>query len=334
MSTAAIPSNRATLPRRLPAVRNLRIRGRLLAGFGTLCLVLAAAVGYSVYTAGGIALATDRMVNLRVPVSQTSTELVRNLYSTLAALRGYLLTGSPQDKADRAAMWAELDHNRAIFDHLAERFTSPANRQNWAHVKDILGQFRAAQDKAESIAFTPDAYPATRLLLTEAVPRADLMIAQITKMIDEEATLEATPARKALLKQMADTRGNFSLAAADLRAFLLSGDASFKTSFDARWAAAGKAAGAVKAAATLLTPGQKTAFDTFEKKQQELAPLPAKIFQIRESAEWNMPVHVLISEAAPKALQILDILDGPKGADGTRSGGLKQGTPSFYFGRF
>jgi methyl-accepting chemotaxis protein len=36
-----------------------------------------------------------------------------------------------------------------------------------------------------------------------------------------------------------------------------------------------------------------------------------------------VPVHLLVTEAAPRALKILDLLDGPKGADGTRSGGIK-----------
>ena len=47
------------------------------------------------------------------------------------------------------------------------------------------------------------------------------------------------------------------------------------------------------------------------------------MFAIRESASWNTPVSILVSEAAPRALKILDLLDGPKGADGTRSGGIK-----------
>src|SRR5579872_4174656 len=48
-----------------------------------------------------------------------------------------------------------------------------------------------------------------------------------------------------------------------------------------------------------------------------------KMFVIRDSDSWNMPVHTLMTEAVPRASKILDLLDGEKGADGMRSGGIK-----------
>jgi methyl-accepting chemotaxis protein len=307
----------------LAAVFDLRVRGRLMAGFGAVCLVLAVAVGYTVVQVGSVATTTERMVNLRAPVSQTSTELVANLYSTLATLRGYLLTGNAQGKADRAAMWRELDANSATFDRLAARFTDPANRDKWQQIKTLLVEFRAAQDRAEAVAFTVDATPATKVLLQDAAPRAEIMSREITLLIEEEARQEATPARKDLLKTLADVRGNLGLALASMRAFLLSGEAPFKTGFVERWNAVQQAFAAAGDKKALFTPAQAKAYDGFAQALKDFAPLPARMFEIRESAQWNVPVHLLVTEAAPRALKILDILDGPKGTDGTRSGGLK-----------
>ena len=59
------------------------------------------------------------------------------------------------------------------------------------------------------------------------------------------------------------------------------------------------------------------------KAADAFAPLPAKIFEIRQSPQWNAPVFILTSEAAPRAAKILNLLDGKKTADGTRSGGIK-----------
>src|SRR5258708_30685666 len=175
------------------SVFNFRIRGRLIAGFAAVCAVLAAAVGYTVLTVDGVSQTVDRMVTLRTPVALDSTEMVGNLYSTLATLRGYLLTGNPQGKADRAAMWKELDATAAKIDKMAERFTDPENRPKWTEVKAMLGEFRAAQGKAEAIAFTPDAFPATKLLDTEAAPRVQTMFSELTKIINEDAGLKPTP---------------------------------------------------------------------------------------------------------------------------------------------
>jgi len=301
----------------------LRIAGRLTAGFAALCAVLGFAVVATIHVIGGVTPVIDRMINLRVPVALESTEMVGNLYSTLATLRGYLLTGNPQGKADRAAMWKELDATAAAFDQKVERFTNPENKRKWLEAKGLLTEFRAAQEKAERVAFTPDAQPATKLLIDEAAPRAEAMLAAISKMIDEEERLDATAERKRLLKAMADTRGNFASSVAQVRMFLLSGDKAAKEQFGRLWGNVEKALANVRAQQALFTPTQRAAFEDFTRAHGEFAKLPEKIFAIRESADWNVPVHILVSEAAPRALKILDLLDGPKQADGTRTGGIK-----------
>jgi methyl-accepting chemotaxis protein len=300
-----------------------RIRGRLITAFAGICAITGLAVGYTVFAVGGVSTTVDRMVNLRTPVALSSTELVGNLYSTLATLRGYLLTGNPQSKFDRIAMWKELDTTVGVFDGKATQFTNPENRRKWAEAKVLLAEFRTAQDKAEAIAFTPDAYPATKLLTTEAGPRAELIFSEITRMINEEEGLEATPDRKRLLKAMADARGNFAAATAQLRMYLLSGEKSEREKFTKPWELFEKGFGAVSAQKPLLTATQMASFDKITRARGEFAPLSERMFSLRESPNWNAPVEILVTEAAPRALKILDLLDGAKGPDGTRSGGIK-----------
>src|SRR5437667_4616569 len=120
---------------------NFWIRGRLICSFVAVSAITAVSAGYTVFAVGGISSTVDRMVNLRTPVALASTELVGNLYSTLATLRGYLLTGNPQGKADRAAMWLELDRTSARFDAMASRFTDQQNKDAWAQVKAIIAAF-------------------------------------------------------------------------------------------------------------------------------------------------------------------------------------------------
>ena len=300
----------------------LRISGRLWLGFGALCIVLAAAVVFTIITIGSIAGDSQRIVEVRAPAANTSADLTAEVNGSLAILRGYLLTGKPELKTERAGVWQTIDKLSAEMDALAARFTVAENRDHWNSVRDLLPQLRAAQDKAEAVAFTPDAFPATKILSEQAAPRAKALAAAITKMIDEEATLEATPERKALLKSMADVRGNFGLSLAGIRAFLLSGDPQFQQEFTARWEIVQKALTAVSAKSALLSPTQQTAFAEFNKTFAEFSPLPQQMFEIRQSDGWNVPVKILAGEATPVAGKILDLLDGPIQADGTRSGGL------------
>lgn len=307
----------------MPFNFRFQIRGRLIAGFAAVCAIIALSVGYTVFAISGISITVDRMTNLRTPVALASTELVGNIYSTLATLRGYLLTGNPQGKLDRMAMWKEMDTTMAGFDEKAAHFTNPDNKRKWEEAKALLVEFRAAQDKAEAIAFTSDAYPATKLMVTEAGPRAETIFSEITKMINEEEGQEATAERKKLLKAMADTRGNFAAATAQLRMYLLSGEGAEKQKFFKPWESFEKGYSGVTARKDLLNVSQLAAFDKIATARSEFAALYPTIFSLRESPGWNAPVHLLVTEAAPRAVKILDLLDGPKGVDGTRSGGIK-----------
>ena len=302
---------------------NLNIAGRLWLGFAAICLVLVAAVAYTSVTLSSVTEIAQRVTSQRAPTANASADLTAQMNGSLAILRGYLLTGNEKLKAERAATWTNIGALSSDMDELAKGFTKPENRERWAAARDLFGKLRAAQDKAEALAFTPDAFPATKILTDDAAPRAKILTGAITRMIEDEAKQAATPERKALLKSMADVRGNFGLALANIRAFLLSGDQQFRQDFDQRWAAVQKALAAVKGQQMLFSGEQQSAFAEFAKTLAEFEPMPAKMFDIRDSDGWNMPVKILATEAAPVANQILDVLVGTLQPDGSRSGGLK-----------
>jgi methyl-accepting chemotaxis protein len=110
---------------------NYGIRSRLLGGFSLVCTLRAATVGCTAYAVSDINTRLVQVVELRTPVAIASTQLVGNLYSTLSTLRGYLLTGDPEGKKSRAAMWVELDRTAADFDRMEARFTNPDNKARW-----------------------------------------------------------------------------------------------------------------------------------------------------------------------------------------------------------
>jgi methyl-accepting chemotaxis protein len=70
------------------ATSSLGIRGRLLAGFALICVLLAATVGYTIYAMSDINARVDQVVDLRAPVAINSGQLITHLYATLATLRG------------------------------------------------------------------------------------------------------------------------------------------------------------------------------------------------------------------------------------------------------
>ena len=96
-------------------------------------------------------------------------------------------------------------------DRLSTEWSNEKNKSDWKQVKPLLDELRSAQDKAEAIAHTIDEQPAAKLLATEAAPLAKAMLQSATSIIDEEAGIPSTDARKSLLIGLADMRGSMAM---------------------------------------------------------------------------------------------------------------------------
>jgi methyl-accepting chemotaxis protein len=304
------------------SVLNLNIRGRLIAGFGSLCVLLAAVVGITMVKVTSVNEATARNVNLRVPTAMNASDLVSEVYATLASLRGWLISGNDVFKAERDGLWKEIHRRGAEMDRLSAQWSNPQNKQDWKDAKPLLDELRSAQDKAEAIAHTLDEQPATKLLATEAAPLAKVMLQMATSIINEEGSIPSTDSRKSLLIDFADLRGSMAMAIGAIRAYLLTADPSFKKEYEELWALNQKKFDALSKRRAEMTPDQLKAFTALIDARAKFSPLPPKMFEIRASDRWNMAQWFLTNEAAPRANKLLDIFSGAKTIDGTRSGGM------------
>lgn len=300
----------------------LSVRNRLIVSFATVSLFLVVAVATTLVKVSSVAKRTDKIVDLRVPTAEASSSMVNNINSSLASLRGWMLTGNETFKQQRAGVWRNIDSDRAKMDKLAATWTNSDNVRNWSEFKSVLEEFRSAQADVERIANSPEETPATLMLVTEAAPRAAIIVGSITRMIDLEAEERATADRKALLGMMADVRGTMGLSLANIRAYLLTGDAKFRSVFDTLWAKNERRFADLGKQVHLMTPQQRTAFDALSAARTEFAPLPPRMFDIRGSKQWNMANYTLVQKAAPRAGKLLTILVGDLRSDGTRAGGM------------
>ncbi len=149
------------------------------------------------------AVISDRITEVRVPTAMASLQMLNGANRALAALRGWMLLGEDGFKSTRAAAWT--DDIWPAFNTLNEaskNWTNPKNVERLKEVESILGDFEQRQIEIEDIAQTEDNVPSIKMLLHEAAPQADIIVRDITRMIDIEAELRATPERKALLGMM------------------------------------------------------------------------------------------------------------------------------------
>ncbi|TDQ83995.1 methyl-accepting chemotaxis protein [Dongia mobilis] len=306
----------------IAGLANLRIRTLLLLGFGAVAAILVVVIAVNFWQARNSAAITQAMVEERLPMTTAGSELVANVQGSLAALRDWMLTGSESFKQDRADSWQRIDGNVAAIDGLAAGWSDATDVADWQAVKAALGSFRAAQDAAEAVAHSPDEQPALKLLNQEGDKQITTILKSIAGMMNEELAQPATEERKELLIALSDLRTAFSLAQASLRAFVITGNEVFQKEFDKNWKVTASRLKTIDKMTGLFTSGQKGAHKTLLNAHEKLAVLPEQIVTIRKSDDWNLAQKQLNGAVAPLAEQILVLLGGARGADGSRHGGL------------
>ncbi len=304
------------------ALPNLNIRARLIAGFAALCAMLALVVAITIVNVGALSTATATMVGLRVPTALAAGDLSAKVYATLAALRGWVITGTDAFKGERTALWRDMAADSAELDRLSANWTDPRNRTAWAEAKPLLDALHAAQDKVEAVAHTADEQPAAKILQTEAAPLAKSILDQATVLIDEEGRIASTDVRKSLLVAFADTRGSMAMAIGAIRAYLLTGDPAFQKEFDTLWAINQAKVALLAQRRAEMSQAQAAAFDRLVQARDRFAPLPPRMFAIRASDRWNEAHWLLANEAAPRAGRLVELLNGRADASGERQDGL------------
>jgi methyl-accepting chemotaxis protein len=285
-------------------LNNIGIGRKLAMGFGLISVVM---VGIIVMVSSGInsnSTVTNRVIDLRQPTVLASTELLNGVNQSLAGLRGYMVLGKNQFKTERIDGWEKINAAADTMNELSQSWTNPENVARLADVNASLKRFAQAQEEIEAISGTPANNPATQMLVTEAAPKASVMIKSITKMIDIEATLPGTPERKALLGMMADVRGTTGMALANIRAFLLTGDPTFRDTFDTFWAKNERRYADMSDHQQLFNAAQAEAFVAFDQARDGFKGLPPQMFEIRANTGWNLANMWLGTKAAPEAVKI------------------------------
>ncbi|PHS02927.1 MAG: hypothetical protein COA78_19765 [Blastopirellula sp.] len=273
---------------------------KLGVGFSAMILLMVGVAVVVSYSLGQVTVTQDRLLEGRQPTVAAASGVLNGINSSLAALRGYMILGNDKSVKSRATAWQELDDHITDLDRYAKNWTNPANVAKLEELKVTLNEFRVAQQQVEDVCQAPENQPALKVLFDDAAPEATAMLSAITALIEEEKTLEATPERKELLSVMADSRGSLAVGLASIRAYLLGGDKKFSKTFDTKWTVNTERLAQLDASYELFTETQKAQFEVYKSHRETFDPMPAQMFTIRSSDQWNVANYLLGTEAAPR----------------------------------
>ena len=251
--------------------------------------------------------------DLRSPTARSGLMLLNGVNHSLAALRGWMLighdTGGDKFKIERKHAWTEeITPSIEEMTRLSGNWTNPQNIERLRSIRSDLKQFENYQNDIEKIANTEINREASRILFSEAVPRAQILTNEITTMIEIEKTLEATDKRKDILGILADVRGSIGFSLANIRAFILSGDDKFKLEFEKEWEKNNVSFLALALNKEYLNARQIIAYEKFSIVRSEFSRLFEEIFKYREAEDWDRAKYLLKTKAAPLAFKIKDVI--------------------------
>ncbi len=283
------------------------LRAKLATSFGVIFLILVLATGSNLYYVNQVNEVQDRVIKLRFETVKAGKDINNGINSSLAALRGYIILGGEpakgaEMKKQRAAAWLLIANSLATFNAVSVNWTVPKNVETFAKLKKVLVEFEEAQEQVEEVAQHKSNIASYQVLLTEAAPRAAKILSALTGIIDIEEQQDASKERKAMLIQLANSRGSFAIGLANIRAYLLSGDMKFKQLFEQKWQANEKAYELIEQNfSSLLSPEQQTHWQDYKQYRQEFSTIPDEMFDLRIADDWNQANYILGTQAAPKA---------------------------------
>jgi len=209
-------------------------------GYALILSIFAASLVVTLQQLDNIEVASNQVKNLRGPTARSSLMLLNGINHSLAALRGWMLIGNESGgekfKIERKKAWTdEIIKSIEEMNLLSTHWTNPENIERLRIIKASLKEFERHQNEIEKIANSDINREASRILFTEAAPRAAVLTTEIMKMIEIEKSRKSSDIRKKILGIMADIQGSMGLGLANIRAFLLSGNNKFKLAFEKQW---------------------------------------------------------------------------------------------------
>jgi methyl-accepting chemotaxis protein len=287
----------------------ISIGKKVIMGFLICFSIIAISILTTTYYVKQTEQITNRLINLRIPTAQNTASLLNGVNHSLAALRGWIILGKDIFKIQRQEAWKNLNNSIGKMDRYSQNWTNPENVKIAKSLKENLPTFERYQKEIENIAHTLDNTPATKILLNDAAPKASIMLASITNLINLEMKMPGTKERKKILGIMADVRGSTARALANIRAFLLSGDKVFQDRFNTIWSKNIIRVKDLKSKRVFLSEKQKIQFDKYYNARSKFKTLPQKMFDIRNGDSWNLANKWLSTKAAPIAFKIKKSLE-------------------------
>ena len=304
------------------AIMTSGIGKRLAAGFSAVVLVNFISVVCTFVVVVSIAANNRRIVDYRQPIAVKVEQLAHQDLATVAAIRGWLVTHSPNLEQDRQAQWVAAAQLRTELDQLAPHFGSAEDQARWETAKAQLDNLKHAQDEVVKLAFTLDAEPAKKMYMEELRPQAAKIADTLTAVLDTELKQEPTVQRTQIVRALVDARRDIAAVQDAVGSFLFTTDSTFKAAAASYVNALTQSLSALAGQQKDMEAGAAMQLQSVLSAKEGFLRLPNLIIAARESPDWNKAFLVLTRDAFKASAASLAALQGSRDEQGHLIGGI------------
>jgi methyl-accepting chemotaxis protein len=304
------------------AIMTSGIGKRLAAGFSAVVLVNFISVVCTFVVVVSIAANNRRIVDYRQPIAVKVEQLAHQDLATVAAIRGWLVTHSPNLEQDRQAQWVAAAQLRTELDQLAPHFGSAEDQARWETAKAQLDNLKHAQDEVVKLAFTLDAEPAKKMYMEELRPQAAKIADTLTAVLDTELKQEPTVQRTQIVRALVDARRDIAAVQDAVGSFLFTTDSTFKATAASHVNALTQSLSALAGQQKDMEAGAAMQLQSVLSAKEGFLRLPNLIIAARESPDWNKAFLVLTRDAFKASAASLAALQGSRDEQGHLIGGI------------
>ena len=290
--------------------KDMTIGKKVGLGFGVIVLILMGVVLLAIQQVRNMEIVTKRVVELRTPTAHASLMMLNGMNHSLASLRGWILLGDPKFKKERSIAWEEqINPSLKLMHSLAPKWADLENKNRLKLIEEEINNFKAAQNKIEAIAKTPENSPAQKILFNQAEPLEKFIVDTLSNMIRLGIKDNQSPKNKRLVELLANIETTISLALERADEFLLSGKEEFKKESLENWRKNSDYMQELKKNLKSFNKEQLKNIEFLQAKAGEFGPLLKEIIRIRSGEKWNLANYWLKTEAAPVAFRIKELLN-------------------------
>ncbi len=278
----------------------LGLRGKLLAGFGSLAAVTLAA-GVLISERADVVCTKSRLVlDDIVPTALAIEQMRGEIHNAISLHRGYMILGLPPLSDQRVEAWGRIEASLEEVRRLSAGW-SAGQRERVEELARVLAELRAAQDRIAAVSHTPEDRPAHKLFFETALPEGTRAARALNALLESERSMEATAERKLLVERLAQAKGNLLVASAAVSDYLTSGREADRERIAEALRVCAESVERLRGQGGLFSASQRSLFEVYLGHRGRFLETAGEVVRLRGLPAWCVSEDVCLNVVVPLA---------------------------------